>query len=207
MSRWLVIASVGLLLAIGTTRNANAGEHESRFGFAISVPDVWMVFTSDEVVGNAGRFLEDGGASRFEGIPEEMRRAIHDRVQAGELEIFYRSEGTPGSFVENVNVMIQEVALPGTHEQLVGVCRLLPTEFSRIFGRPIGMEACEMRLRADRRALYLQFDGPIPGTTTLQYQLARGPRTTLVLTATAMNENLPRMLSEFEEMVASIRVH
>jgi hypothetical protein len=64
-----------------------------------------------------------------------------------------------------------------------------------------------MRDRVARPVLYLQFDGPIPGTTTLQYQLPRGPNATLVLTATAITAELPRMMSEFEEMVGSIRIH
>jgi hypothetical protein len=158
-------------------------------------------------VGNASRFLGEGRSSRFDAIPLPMRRVLYDRIHAGELEILYRSEGAPGSLVENVNVMIQTVRLPSTHEELVEICRMLPTEFSRAFGRPIGMDVCEMRDRTGRTVLYLQFDGPIPGTTALQYQLPRGADAALVLTATAVNENLPRMMSEFEEMVASIRTH
>jgi len=195
------------LSVFGLATGANAVEYESQFGFAISVPEVWMVFTRGEIVGNASRFLEEGRTERFEAIPQEMRQTLYDRISAGDLEIFYRGEGPPGSLVENVNVMIQTVTLPRTHEQLVGICRMLPTEFSRVFGRPIGMDSCEMRDRAERSVLYLQFDGPIPGTTTLQYQLPRDSDDTLVLTATAVNRNLPRMLSEFEEMVSSIRMH
>ena len=68
------------------------------------------------------------------------------------------------------------------------------------------MDACEMRKRVNRSALYLQFDGAVPGTTTLQYHIRSDPNATLVLTATAATANLPRMLSEFEEMIASIRM-
>ena len=135
-----------------------------------------------------------------------MRRVVYDRIQAGELEIFYRRGGGPGSFIDNVNVLMQPADLPSTPEQLVRICQILPSEFSRVFGRPIAMDVCEFRERVSRRSLYLQFDGAIPGTTTLQYQIERSGSTTLILTATAATENLPRMMGEFEEMIASIRL-
>jgi hypothetical protein len=137
----------------------------------------------------------------------DKRRAVYDRVQAGELEIFYRREDTAGSFIDNVNVLMQSADLPSTPAQLEKICQILPTEFSRVFGRPIAMDVCEMRERISRRSLYLEFDGAIPGTTTLQYQIQRSQKATLILTATAATENLPRMMDEFEEMIASIRLH
>ena len=131
---------------------------------------------------------------------------VFDRVQAGELEIFYRRDGMSGSFVDNVNVLMQPANLPSTPQQLARICQILPSEFSRVFGRPIAMDFCEIRERVNRRSLYLQFDGAIPGTTTLQYQIQRSRNATLILTATAATENLPRMMGEFEEMIASIRL-
>jgi hypothetical protein len=135
-----------------------------------------------------------------------MRRAIYDRVQAGELEIFYRREGVPGDFIDNVNVLIQAADLPSTPDQISEICQILPTEFSRVFGRPIAMDVCEIRERISRRSLYLEFDGAIPGTKTLQYQIQRSQKMTLILTATVVTEHLPRMMDEFEEMIASIRL-
>ena len=108
---------------------------------------------------------------------------------------------------ESALLALQRVALPVTREQLVGVCRILPGEFSRIFGRPISLEACELRDRARGPALYLQFEGEVPGTTTMQYQLPRGRNETLVITATTARTSLPRMQSELEGMVESIRIY
>jgi hypothetical protein len=68
------------------------------------------------------------------------------------------------------------------------------------------MEACEMRERVRRPVLYLQFEGAVPGTTTMQYQLPRDPQGTIVITATTASASVPRMLSEFEGMVESIRI-
>jgi len=202
MRRFIVMAGVTILFA--TT--AWAGEYESSFGFRISVPEVWLVLTRSEVARNASLFMDDG-SDRYGSVPAAMREAVFERVEAGQLEIFYRREGMSGSFVDNVNIMRQPADLPATESQLAGVCRVLPGEFSRVFGRPIGMDSCEMRALGTRPALYLQFDGAIPGTTTLQYQLQHRVGETLVLTATASTPNLARMQGEFEEMVGSIRIY
>ena len=206
MQRWPAIAMLLLISTMGAAVGVRAGEYESGFGFGISVPNVWLVLTRGEAADRAEMFLGDGESSRLGSVPLAMRRVVYDRIQAGELEIFYRRGGGPGSFIDNVNVLMQPADLPSTPEQLVRICQILPSEFSRVFGRPIAMDVCEFRERVSRRSLYLQFDGAIPGTTTLQYQIERNGSTTLILTATAATENLPRMMGEFEEMIASIRL-
>jgi hypothetical protein len=40
----------------------------------------------------------------------------------------------------------------------------------------------------------------------MQYQLPRDPQGTIVITATTASASVPRMLSEFEGMVESIRI-
>jgi hypothetical protein len=206
MRRWLAIAVLLMLSTMGAAVGATAGEYESGFGFGISVPNVWLVLTRSEVARSTENLLGDGGPSGLGLIPLEMRRAIYDRIQAGEFEIFYRREGVSGTFIDNINVLMQPADLPSTPDQISKICQILPAEFSRVFGRPIAMDVCEMRERVSRRSLYLEFDGAIPGTTTLQYQIQRSQNATLILTATAATENLPRMMDEFEEMIASIRL-
>lgn len=205
------LVCLGLLIvsALASTPSvARAGEFRSGFGFGISVPDVWLVLTRGEVEQHAELFLDGSGSGvdALERIPVAMRRTVFDRVRAGELEIFYRRESESDGFVDNVNFLLQRTEPPMTREQLVGVCRVLPTEFSRIFGRPISMEACEMRERLFRPVLYLQFEGAVPGTTTMQYQLPRAGDGTIVITATTASVSLPRMLSELEGMVESMRI-
>ncbi len=194
---WVWLASAPVL----------AGDYASGFGIGISVPDSYLVLTRDEVRNNAALFTaneEDGGLAA---IPAPMRREVFDRVRSGQLEIFYRTEGVTETFVDNVNIMQQDAELPASDQQLNEICRLLPGEFSRMFGRPVGLDGCEMRVVARRPALYLAFDGALPGTKTLQYQIRTGPGATLIVTATAATENLSRMMGEFEGMVTSIRMH
>jgi hypothetical protein len=206
MQRRFALAAMLVVSMMTAAVGAVAAEYASSFGFHISVSDAWLVLSRPELAKNAELFLGDRGSRGLEAVPLSMRRAIYDRVQAGELEIFYRRDGAAGLFIDNVNVLMQPADVPTNREQLVEVCLLLPREFSRVFGRPIAMDSCEVRERMNRRTLYLQFEGAIRGTTTLQYQIQRGRGVTLVVTATAATENLPRMMGEFEEMIASIRL-
>jgi hypothetical protein len=205
---WRVVL---LTVSLATSSaSVQAGEYESAFGFGISVPEVWLVLTREQILDSAEHLMNEetdrDSVSGFASVPRAMRQAVNERVQAGELEMYYRRGDRPGAFVDNVNVMQQVAELPSTQAQLVGICRALPTEFSRIFGRPIGMDVCEMRERVGRRALYLQFDGAVPGTTTLHYQLQRDSGRTLVFTATTTLASLAEVTSEFEGMIASIRL-
>ena len=150
-------------------------------------------------------FLEESKGDVYGRIPSAMRGEVFARVQRGEIEIFYRTEGVDFDFVENVNVMVQRARIPTNQAQLDEICNVLPEEFSRMFGRPIGLDDCELRAVAGRPSLYLAFDGALAGTKTLQYQVQRSPSETLILTATSNAANVTRMLGEFESMVTSIR--
>jgi hypothetical protein len=214
MAQRITIAWMLVVWMIVAAMPARAGEYESGFGFGISVPDVWLVLTRNEIIESADHFLSEPGeesdvanSNGLGSVPLAMRQAVYERVRAGEMEMFYRRAEEASSFVDNVNVMTQSANLPNTPAELVGICRALPTEFSRIFGRPIAVDICEMRERIGRRALYLQFDGAIPGTTTMHYQLQHGLGETLIFTATTAIPNLPLVLGEFEGTISSIRMH
>jgi hypothetical protein len=206
MARVRIGPGVALFLVAGLCASAAIAEdYRSGFGFGITVPDVYLVLTADEVTNNAELFLDDEAGDAYGGVPSALRREVFQRVQNGEIEIFYRTEGVDFDFVDNVNVMVQRAMIPKTGSQLKEVCRILPGEFSRMFGRPIALDDCELRAVAGRRSLYLAFDGALVGTKTLQYQVEHANGDTLILTATAKTANMPRMLGEFEAMVASIR--
>lgn len=206
MRRAAVYVFVVTTALVVAATNATAGDYASGFGFGITVPDDYLVLTRDEVQRNASLFLGAETDDDLTRIPQSMRKEVYERVRAGQLEIFYRTSDVETAFVDNVNIMSQPADLPQDEGQLAEVCRILPTEFSRLFGRPIALDGCEMRTVAMRRALYLAFDGAIPGTKTLQYQIQRGRGETLIITATAADANVSRMMGEFEGMVTSIRV-
>ena len=120
---WMV--ALWMIGVVGIVVPAQAGEYESGFGFGISVPDVWLVLTRSEIQESADHFFaegaDEGGRTKLGSVPLAMRRAVHDRVRAGELEMYFRRTPELGSFVDNVNVMTQFASLPNSPAQLVSV--------------------------------------------------------------------------------------
>ena len=147
MARVRIGPRVALFLVAGLCGSAAIAEdYRSGFGFGITVPDVYLVLTADEVSNNAELFLADEAGEAYGGVPSALRREVFQRVQDGEIEIFYRTEGVDFDFVDNVNVMVQRAMIPKTRAQLKKACRILPAEFSRMFGRPIALDDCEVTL-------------------------------------------------------------
>lgn len=97
--------AAGLAVLVLAASPARAGDYLS--GFGISVLDEYLVLTQDEVQKNADVFLEDSGDDRMREVSSTMLCEVYDRVQAGQLEIFCRTEGVDIAFVDNVNVMMQ----------------------------------------------------------------------------------------------------
>jgi hypothetical protein len=209
MRRWITMIGsvVAMALPIATTSGPAWGrDYRSGFGVGISVPESYLVLSRDELERNADFFIEGDSQDSPEAVPLSLRRDLFESVRSGQLEILYRTDDVDPDFVDNVNIVQKRVDLPSDESELNRICQLLPVEFSRLFGRPIGMDGCEMRFVGARPALYLAFDGAMPGTKTLQYQIRKAPGQTLIMTATAAASNLTRMLGEFEKMVTSMRM-
>lgn len=197
--------TLSLATAFVLANPAFAGEYASGFGFGISVPEHYLVLNREEIAKSATEFLDASGDDSIDALPSELLERVFARVQAGEIEVLYRTKEVDASFIDNVNIMTQRARIPRDARQLQDVCDVLPGEFSKLFGRLVALDGCELRVVGDRPALYLEFDGAMPGTKTVQYQIQRRPQETLILTATARASHLPRMLGEFESMVTSIR--
>lgn len=209
LARWGLCASLTSIFCLASPLSAK--DVRSEFGFEVSLPDTWVALTRREVANQADVLLgRDGGQAStdrhvLDGLPSEMRAVVVERIERGELEIYYQPDAPVGTFVDNVNVMRQASTLPTSEDEIAAICRVLPREFSRVFGRPIAVDACELRDVIGRRAVYFQFDGATEGTKSLQYHLADRSGATVVLTATSATSNLSKMLGEFEAMVSSVR--
>jgi len=104
------IATIASLVLLATT--ARAGDYQSGFGFGISVPDVWLVLTQGEVAKNASLFLDGEGGESMGSVPPEMRRAVFERIQGGEL--------SPGDLMPSERELMQvyNVGRPAIREAM-----------------------------------------------------------------------------------------
>jgi hypothetical protein len=56
------------------------------------------------------------------------------------------------------------------------------------------------------KSLFLEFDGVIEGTRSMQYQIQRSPSVQIVFTATCKNSVLDTIREEFERIILSIKM-
>ena len=54
--------------------------------------------------------------------------------------------------------------------------------------------------------LFLEFDGMVEGTRSIQYQIQKSNSVQIIITATCKNTTLDTIRDEFEEIIYSIRL-
>lgn len=92
---------------------------------------------------------------------------------------------------------------PSELEQL---CSTLPGALSTAFGREVGVHRCELAQVGGRRSVFLDFDGAVAGTRSLQYQVPASESVALAVTATFREENDAVIWSELVAIMATFTI-
>lgn len=195
------LAAASLAAALAATPLA-AAEYRSSLGFHAQVPEAWLVISRETIRANPGLFDEVS----LPGVDPQMVQAIRGRIERGEIDFLFRirTGGNGSDFADNINALTQPGALPATSEELAALCPQFAAALTGAFGRTIELHACELRRVADRAALYVRFDGSVPGTLSSQYQIAPAPGRLLVLTATADTARAEEVFAELDALVGSL---
>ena len=196
-----VVASVLVLLGWGVA--ARATDYQSSFGFTLSIPDDWLVLTKEAIKGNAA--FTDAQDARAGKINPELLRDLKAKVESGSIEMFFDRATSDGTFADNINVMVRRGQIPGAPDKLQQVCEAYPAKLAKYAGRNLAVVRCETRDLGATEAMYVEFEGIIAGTVTMQYQIPRPNNELLLVTATCKQASLQRIRAEFEAIVRSIR--
>lgn len=182
---------------------AHARDINSSMGYSASVPQGWIALTREEVRDNPDLFDFEKAAKN--GMPRALLEQVQPMIVSGRADIFLRRDGS-ASFTDNVNVMKHIGSLPVDADGIRSMCGAARAELSRLFGRPVTVYACEPRRVDGRKALYLDFDGVVPGTRSIQYQFPKSPSVYFVVTATAKNTTLEQVRTDLEAIIRSFAV-
>ncbi len=177
----------------------------SKFGFEIDVPrDKWVIVTADQLQTNQD--MLNFGHEGFRNVDKKLPEEVINLVRSGRSEIFFRKRQirSPAG-VDNINVFKNMARIPQTPTEFDQVCKGLPIELSKLFGKTIKTYECETRKVGGRDALYAEFDGILEGTKSLQYQIQWTPNFVVAFTATCGDEQVPEMRREFDEIVNTLR--
>jgi hypothetical protein len=120
------------------------------------------------------------------------------------VEIYYNQRTSDISFSDNINVTKRIGQLPKSATEAEALCKDLPGQLSNLFGRTVNFYECTIKYFGGMNVFYLEFDGVIEGTRSLQYVISKSPSVLLVFTATCKNERLETIKREFEDIISSV---
>lgn len=196
-----IVVSVGVLLLC--TGAAFAKEYQSSFGFAASIQDDWVVLTRQAVRENPA--LLDVSGSQLASITPERLKDLMARIEKGSLEMMFSRTTSDAVFADNINVLVRSGQIPVSPDKLAKACEAFSAKLGKSAGRALAVAQCETRDPGGFKAVYLEYEGIVPGTVTMQYQIQRPNNELLQVTATCKQASLEKVRAAFDEFVRSIR--
>ena len=94
--------------------------------------------------------------------------------------------------------------LPKSAAESEEVCKSLPGALSGLLGKDITIHECTLRYFGGMNVFYLEFDGVIEGTRSMQYQISKSASVLIVFTATCKDDRLATIKREFEDIISSV---
>lgn len=187
MKRFVTVAFL-----VATAASASAKTYQSSFGYTFDAPDTsWLALTKTELVSNPVFANLDAG--------------LKARVAGGAVEILYDRATSDATFTDYVDVKLGPLGtVPGTADAVKAACTAYSGKLAAVAKRTLAVTTCESRSVGTLQAFYVEYEGTVAGTVTMQYQIVRPDGKLLYLTATCKKTSLPRFRPDFEAIVKSI---
>ncbi len=179
-------------------------EYQSSFGFTVDIPEHWLVLTRQELKENPDLF--DFDKKEFKNVDKNLLKNIDSQIKSGQVEYYFNQKTSDSSFADNINVIKQIGKVPENNTQLREVCNSVPKQFSSAFGREIKVYQCKLVDINSLKSLFLEFDGVVEGTRSIQYSIQKSPSVQIIITATCKNIVLDTIRKEFNRIVLSIKM-
>jgi hypothetical protein len=187
--RRIVIVAMMLL---GAAATAAAKEYRSSFGFTFSAPDTWLIMTKPELASNPVFANADPG--------------LKAKVQNGSIEIFYDRTTSDATFTDYVDVKLgPKGVVPDVPEKVDAACAAYAQALAKAAGRTLKIAKCQRQDLGAQKAFYVEYEGRVAGTVTMQYQLVRPDGKLVYFTATCKQSTLDKVRPDFEAIVKSIK--
>jgi hypothetical protein len=200
------IAGFAVLLVLVATACAHrapdpepVARFESRFGFALAIPADWVALDPSKDPGKLEQIRADLSGS---GVDPALLDAALEKVKSGRVEFLFRQPFQ--RFTQNISISARTGMVPASDEAVARMCAQGPKALREAYKREIAEPICRLGSVDGQPALYLELEGPIPGTHNLQYQVQRAPGSVVMVTASVMSENLEALRPEFESIVQSM---
>ncbi|MGD1148773.1 MAG: hypothetical protein ABR961_12585 [Thermoanaerobaculaceae bacterium] len=197
-------AVVSAVVALAVASVAVAKEYRSSFGFAVDVPENWLVLTKQAIAEDAA--LAAAPDPKVGNINPDILRDLRAKVENGSIEMFFDRTTSDATFADNINILVKPGQAAASPDRVREACDAYPGLLAKYAGRGLKVEGCESRNIGSLKAFYVEYEGVVAGTVTMQYQFSRPDNQRLLVTATCKRASLDKVRPEFEEIVRSIRL-
>ncbi len=187
------VAVFAVMLLLGAVA-ALAKEYPSSYGFTMEVPDNWLVITKPAIAENPTLY-EAASLKQFVA-----------KVQSGDSELLFNRTTSDATLWDNINIRLGAAGkIPATPDAVKAECTAYAAALAKAVGRPLAVSTCESRTVGNGQVLYVEYEGRMAGTVTMQYQMVRPDGKYLFVTATCKRSTLDKFRPEFEDIVKSIK--
>jgi len=187
------VATLAIVLLMAATA-ALGKEYPSSYGFTMDVPDNWLVITKQAIQEDPAVYE---AASLKDFVP---------KVQSGASEFLFNRTTSDATLWDNINVRLGgQGKIPTTPDAVKAECAAYSAALAKAVGRTLAVATCESRNAGASQAFYVEYEGRLAGTVTMQYQLVRPDNKLVFVTATCKRISLDKFRPDFEAIVRSIK--
>jgi hypothetical protein len=183
---------------------ASGETYQSSFGFSINIPLHWLIMSGEEIKKNPDLFDFDTGV--FKNVNKTLLQQIKNQVVQGKAEVYFNKRTSDNYFSDSINVSKGIGRMPQNNSEMKKICDNLPSEFSKLFGKPVKVYSCELRKISGLNASYIEYDGIVENTRGIAYMIQFTQNVTITFTLTCKNKIVDVMRKEFDDMMASVKI-
>lgn len=199
MRKFLALAGVLAVVAV----SASAKEYQSSFGFTVDIPDNWLALTKLAIEENPA--LTGTPGTNVGSIDPKVLQDLKAKVEDGSFEMFFDRTTSDATFSDNINVRLGAGTIPAAPDAVKAKCTAYTQALAKVAKRTLAVATCEGRTVGPSKTFYVEYEGVVAGTVTMQYQLARPDGKLIFVTATCKRTALDKFRPDFEAIVKSIR--
>ncbi len=167
----------------------------------MDIPSHWLVLTRQELKDNPDLF--DLEKADFGNVDRNLMQNVLQQVRSGRVEMYFNKITSDNQFADNINVMKNIGSFPKNENELPSL-QQLSSLFSKHFGRQINVYNRGLRKVNGLQSMYIDFDGVVSGTRSIQYTIQKSENVQITITATCKMSVLDTIRKEFDDMVHSI---
>jgi len=150
--------------------------------------------------------LSDFDKGAFKNADKNFLQQIKTQVAQGKLEFYFNKNTSDNYFMDNINVNKGIGQIPQNNSEMKKECDNLPSQFAKMFGKPIKFYSCELRKISGLNAVYLEYDGIVENTRGIAYVIQFTQNVTITFTLTCKNKIVNVMRKEFDDIIASVKI-